>query len=92
MQKIDKTDTIQTILTKGRFEVDYYQREYRWGRKQIEEMIMDFYDAFWHDYDPINHTSTQVVEKYGYYYMGSIICTNDSFPEKLLMANRGLLH
>ena len=36
MQKIDKTDTIQTILTKGRFEVDYYQREYRWGRKQIE--------------------------------------------------------
>lgn len=83
MQKIDKTDTIQTILTKGRFEVDYYQREYRWGRKQIEEMIMDFYDAFWHDYDPINHTSTQVVEKYGYYYMGSIICTNDS-PRKIV--------
>lgn len=77
MQKIDKTDTIETILTKGRFEVDYYQREYRWGRKQIEEMIMDFYDAFQRDYDPVNHKSPQAVEKYGYYYMGSIICTND---------------
>lgn len=78
MQKIDKTDTIETILTKGRFEVDYYQREYRWGRKQIEEMIMDFYDAFQRDYDPVNHTSPQAVEKYGYYYMGSIICTSDA--------------
>lgn len=78
MQKIDKTDTIETILTKGRFEVDYYQREYRWGRKQIEEMIMDFYDTFQKNYDPVNHTSPQVVEKYGYYYMGSIICTNDA--------------
>ena len=40
MQKIDKTDTLETILTRGKFEVDYYQREYRWGRKQIEQMLM----------------------------------------------------
>ena len=39
MQKIDKTDTLETILTRGKFEVDYYQREYRWGRKQIEQML-----------------------------------------------------
>ena len=39
MQKIDKTDTLETILTRGKFEVDYYQREYRWGRKQIEHML-----------------------------------------------------
>ena len=78
MQKIDKTDTIETILTKGRFEVDYYQREYRWGRKQVEEMIMDFAHAFQNDYDPVGHTSPSAVEKYGYYYMGSIICTGTS--------------
>ena len=39
MQKIDKTDTLETILTNGRFEVDYYQRKYRWGRTQVEQMI-----------------------------------------------------
>ena len=44
---------------------------------------MDFYDAFQHDYDPVNHTSPQAVEKYGYYYMGSIICTND-VPRKIV--------
>ena len=52
MQKIDKTDTLETILTRGKFEVDYYQREYRWGRKQIEQMLMDFYDTFRQYYDP----------------------------------------
>ena len=78
MQKIDKTDTLETILTRGKFEVDYYQREYRWGRKQIEQMLMDFYDTFRQYYDPVNHGAPSEVQKYGYYYMGSIICTNDN--------------
>lgn len=76
MQKIDKTDTLEVILTQGRFEVDYYQREYRWGRKQIEQMIMDFYDTFRQYYDAGNHASTKEVQNYGFYYMGCIICTS----------------
>ena len=78
MQKIDKTDTLETILTRGKFEVDYYQREYRWGRKQIEQMLMDFYDTFRQYFDPANHGAPSDVQKYGYYYMGSIICTNEN--------------
>lgn len=66
MQKIDKTDTLETILTRGKFEVDYYQREYRWGRKQIEQMLMDFYDTFRQYYDPSNHTSPAEVQQNGY--------------------------
>lgn len=78
MQKIDKTDTLETILTRGKFEVDYYQREYRWGRKQIEQMLMDFYDTFRQYYDPTNHGAPAEVQGYGYYYMGSIICTSEN--------------
>ena len=62
MQKIDKTDTLETILTRGKFEVDYYQREYRWGRKQIEQMLMDFYDTFRQYYDPANHGAPSEVD------------------------------
>ncbi len=83
MQKIDKTDTLETILTKGRFEVDYYQREYRWGRVQIEQMLTDFYDTFREYYDPGNHKSTSEVQNYGYYYMGSIICTGTA-PRQII--------
>ena len=78
MQKIDKTDTLETILTRGKFEVDYYQREYRWGRKQIEQMLMDFYDTFRQYYDPSSHGAPSEVQGYGYYYMGSIICTSEN--------------
>lgn len=78
MQKIEKTDALETILTRGKFEVDYYQREYRWGRKEIEQMLADFADTFRQYYDPTDHTSPAEVAQYGYYYMGSIICTNEA--------------
>ena len=78
MQKIEKTDNLKTILSRGKFEVDYYQREYRWGYKQIEQMINDLHDTFMFYYDPEKHASTKAVENYGYYYMGSIICTKSS--------------
>ena len=34
MQKIDKTDTLKTILSGRKYIVDYFQREYRWGRSR----------------------------------------------------------
>lgn len=83
MKKIDKTDTLETILVKSRFEVDYYQREYRWGRIQIEQMINDFYDTFMDSYNMNCHNSTAEVQNYGYYYMGSIICTGSS-PRQII--------
>lgn len=75
MQKIDKTDTLRKILDKQHFTVDYFQREYRWGRKQIEQMIDDFAGAFEECYDPEAHNSLHDVMNYTFYYMGCIICT-----------------
>ena len=73
MQKIDKTDTLKKILSGRRFTVDYFQREYRWGQKQIEQMLSDFQGTFEEYYDP-SHDITEVAN-YGFYYMGCIICT-----------------
>ena len=75
MNKIDKTDTLLKILADRRFTVDYYQREYRWGRKQIEQMMGDLCLTFLEFYDSESHGSVREVKDYGYYYMGSIICT-----------------
>lgn len=83
MNKIDKTDTLSKILSHRRFTVDVFQREYRWGRKQIEQMISDFQNTFEGFYDPDNHTSTLEVAYYGYYYMGCIICTGGT-PIKII--------
>lgn len=74
MERIDKTNSLQEILSNHTFGIDYYQREYRWGEKQIVQMLDDFHDAFFEYYDP-THENTQEVKKYGYYYMGCIVCT-----------------
>ena len=75
MNKIEKTETLSKILTNRKFSVDVFQREYRWGQKQIEQMLSDFQSTFEENYDPNNHDTTDEVEGYGFYYMGSIICT-----------------
>lgn len=78
MQKIDKTDTLKTILSGRKYTLDYFQREYRWGRKQIEQIITDFQSTFEEFYDPDDHDTTEEVMDYGFYYMGCIICTGGS--------------
>lgn len=83
MNKIEKTDSLKTILSKRRFTVDVFQREYRWGRKQIEQMISDLQCTFEEFYNPVEHDNTSVVETYGYYYMGCIICTGGT-PTKII--------
>lgn len=78
MQKIDKTDTLKTILSGRKYTVDYFQREYRWGQKQIEQMLADFQGTFEEFYDPDDHDTPEEVMNYGFYYMGCIICTGGS--------------
>lgn len=78
MQKIDKTETIKKILSGRRFTVDYFQREYRWGPKQIQQMLSDFQNTFEEYYDPNDHDTPEEVAGYGFYYMGCIICTGGS--------------
>lgn len=78
MQKIDKTDTLKTILSGRKYTVDYFQREYRWGKKQIEQMLEDFQSTFEAFYDPNKHDTPEEVMNYGFYYMGCIICTGGS--------------
>lgn len=78
MQKIDKTDTLRTILTGRKYTVDYFQREYRWGQKQIEQMLADFQSTFEEFYDKDDHDTPEEVMNYGFYYMGCIICTGGS--------------
>lgn len=83
MKKIDKTENLTKILSHRRFTVDVFQREYRWGRKQIEQMLSDFQNTFEEFYDPDKHDTPEEVENYGYYYMGCIICTGGS-PNKII--------
>lgn len=72
MKTIDgKARTISEILKGKRYGIDYYQREYRWQRKQAKELIEDLVEAFLHSHRP--GSVRRAVEKYGNYFLGSII-------------------
>jgi uncharacterized protein with ParB-like and HNH nuclease domain len=66
---------IRTLLN-NKYSVQYYQREYNWETKQIEELIEDLtneFNEFYKDGDK------QIdVRNYGDYFLGPIILTNDN--------------
>jgi len=75
MRKIDGTGkNIQALLGNAKYAVDYYQREYKWQTKQVAELIDDLADKFLGSYERGHERSA--VEKYGHYFLGSIIVSD----------------
>lgn len=72
MKTIDgKARTVSEVLKGKRYGIDYYQREYRWQRKQAKELIDDLTTQFLDSYRP-GHPRGAVAQ-YGNYFLGSII-------------------
>jgi uncharacterized protein with ParB-like and HNH nuclease domain len=63
--------TVQQLLQSQSFSIDEYQREYKWERKNIEELISDLQSKFDHFYKPGDELRR--VSEYGEYFLGSII-------------------
>ena len=62
---------IRELLAGAKFQVDYYQREYRWGRKQVQELLDDLEGAFLDNYRP--GAERDAVLDYSHYFLGSVI-------------------
>src|SRR5437660_1339816 len=62
---------IRELLSGAKYAIDYFQREYRWQAKQITELLNDFGSKFLETYEAGNDRSA--VERYGHYFLGSII-------------------
>ncbi len=76
MKKILGTPkSIRELFTGVKYSIHYYQREYQWQRKQIEELIEDLTGEFLEYYSE-SHERNEV-EKYGHYFMGSVVLTED---------------
>jgi uncharacterized protein with ParB-like and HNH nuclease domain len=76
MKKIEGTPkSIREIFTGAKYTIHYYQREYQWQTKQIEELIDDLTEAFFEFYSPEDERSK--VLEYGHYFLGSIVLTSE---------------
>lgn len=66
IQGVDKT--LEVLLSGSAFGIDYYQREYRWKRKQLQELVDDLHGQFTQTWSP-----GTPLEKQSKYFLGSIV-------------------
>ena len=63
--------TVQQLLQSQSFSIDEYQREYKWEKKNIDELLNDLQDKFASCYR--DGDATKKVSEYENYFLGSII-------------------
>lgn len=65
--------SVRSLLSE-KYRIDYYQRDYKWEPKQIQELIEDLTTRFLQDFDEAHDRSE--VASYGQYFLGSIIISS----------------
>ncbi|MEK6227576.1 MAG: DUF262 domain-containing protein [Chloroflexota bacterium] len=69
-----KGRTVRELLANRKYAVDYYQREYKWQRKHVAELIDDLADKFLGSYEAGHERG--IVAEYGHYFLGSIVISD----------------
>jgi hypothetical protein len=77
-----KGRTVRELLAGRKYSIDYYQREYKWQRKQVAELLEDLVGTFLDSYEEGNERAA--VASYGHYFLGSII-VSDRDGQKLVI-------
>ncbi len=62
------------VLNEQKYTVDYFQREYSWGEKHIEELVTDLTSVFLNEYAPGD--KRKEVENYNNYYLGPFVVSS----------------
>lgn len=63
--------TLKEMLDGKKYQVDYFQREYKWERKHIEQLLVDLEASFISNYD-LGH-EIKDVSTYNCYYLGPVV-------------------
>jgi uncharacterized protein with ParB-like and HNH nuclease domain len=79
---IGKEKSLTDLLANKKYTIHYYQREYRWGKKQIEELVDDLSEEFLENYKP-GHERSEVAT-YGHYYLGSVVLTSNDGEQAII--------
>jgi uncharacterized protein with ParB-like and HNH nuclease domain len=72
-----KEKSIRMLLENARYSIDYYQREFKWQAKHLQDLLEDLTKKFLESYEEGDERSA--IQHYGYYFLGSIIlCEKNS--------------
>ncbi|MBN1839899.1 MAG: DUF262 domain-containing protein [Campylobacterales bacterium] len=81
--KIDAHDrTLSWVLEKKKYIVDYFQREYSWEQKHIEQLISDLTISFLNEYT--DGDSREDGANYNNYYMGPFVISEKNGTRSII--------
>ena len=73
--KIDAEDrNVFDVLNERKYTVDYFQREYSWEKKHIEQLVTDMTSSFLDVY--VDGDDRKAVEHYNNYYLGPFVVSS----------------
>ena len=64
--------SIRALLQNERFGIDYFQREYQWGKEQVAAALDDLVGAFRKNQEQ-QGGSRHAADRRQYYFLGSIV-------------------
>ena len=67
--------SIEDVLNAKKYSVDYFQREYNWGEKHIEQLVTDLTGSFLNEYQE-GHSRTEDAPNYNSYYLGPFVVSD----------------
>lgn len=81
--KIDADDrTVFDVLNERKYTVDYFQREYSWEQKHIQQLVTDLTSAFLDEYTEGDARTD--VEHYNNYYLGPFVVSSKDGKKSII--------
>lgn len=81
--KIEAHDrTVSLVLENKKYSVDYFQREYNWEKKHIEQLVLDLTGAFLNEYS--EGDSRNAGTDYNNYYLGPFVVSEKSGQRSII--------
>ncbi|MCY3876519.1 MAG: DUF262 domain-containing protein [Rhodobacteraceae bacterium] len=88
MSRIRGEDRSVKSLLGQKFQIDYYQRDYKWESKQVRELIEDLTGRFLLDYQCTHER--RAVARYGQYFLSRMSSPTQTNSRPIETASVGL--
>ncbi|MDX1991189.1 MAG: DUF262 domain-containing protein [bacterium] len=66
-----RAKSVRQLLSNVKYNIDFYQRDYAWEQRHVQELIDDLAGRFLASYDPRHERAA--VQKYPHYFLGTIV-------------------
>lgn len=77
MDIVPEKHNIEKVFSHTTYFIDFYQRDYKWGRENIIDLLDDIFYKFNMEYDPnIDVDDKNIGDKYTWYYLNTYVTNN----------------